>query len=265
MDQQKAVKSKNKLLKLLPKAASAVNFQNPLHSPKRDNKRCENVTKLKSHLGKNFSGPIISIIPAEARRKSKNSSFEAQQEPTSPKISCMGQIKSKKKITNNPKNPTPPEKAKKKKPPPPQIKKAMSFSGEKVKKTSAFPSIFGGAKPAGRKSDASGDHLKPPLPDRAPSLSQMRRFASGRDTFSNFDWTAQIAPVDSKYDYDYYCDDSDEERGDSYDDDVIIPFSAPMNIGGGRSGIGLEPRKEINLWKRRTMAQPKPLKLNTIQ
>uniref|UniRef100_A0A5B7BNF0 Uncharacterized protein n=1 Tax=Davidia involucrata TaxID=16924 RepID=A0A5B7BNF0_DAVIN len=52
---------------------------------------------MKTHVGRGFFDPIISIIPAEARRKPKNSSFEAQ-EPTSPKVSCMGQIKRKMKI-----------------------------------------------------------------------------------------------------------------------------------------------------------------------
>ncbi|KAG8377994.1 hypothetical protein BUALT_Bualt08G0091800 [Buddleja alternifolia] len=141
-------------------------------------------------------------------------------------------------------------------------RKTTKTKPELKKKPSGLKKIFGSR----RKSDASIiDHTaKPRLAELAPSLSQMRRFASSRDTFSNFDWTtAQIAP---EVDQDYY---SDEDRGYSDgEDDVIIPFSAPiLGAGAGAGagyggGLGLEPRKEINLWKRRTMAQPKPLQLN---
>ncbi|EYU36812.1 hypothetical protein MIMGU_mgv1a015184mg [Erythranthe guttata] len=117
------------------------------------------------------------------------------------------------------------------------------------KKESGIKKLFG----AGRKSDASIDYKRPPISETAPSLNQMRKFASSRDTFANFDWTtAQIAPEEE--DRGFYSDDSD--------DDVIIPFSAPIlmaGAGGGVFGLDLEPRKEINLWKRRTMAQPKPI------
>ncbi|KAG8377993.1 hypothetical protein BUALT_Bualt08G0091500 [Buddleja alternifolia] len=249
-------KSMNKILKFLPKAAqAAVSFQlNPPFSPGRD--------KHKAHTNKGFSGPIMSMIPAEARTKSR--SFETA-EPTSPKVSCMGQIKikHKNKICKTKKHASLPR----------ELNRVSSSRPEKVTKTkpelkkkpsaSGLKKIFGSR----RKSDALIiDHTaKPRLAERAPSLSQMRRFASSRDTFSNFDWTtAQIAPEEE--DRDYY---SDEDRGYSDgEDDVIIPFSAPiLGAGDGAGagyggGLGLEPRKEINLWKRRTMAQPKPLQLN---
>ncbi|KAL2250023.1 uncharacterized protein At1g76070 [Sesamum indicum] len=249
-----AAKSKSKILRFLPKAAqAAVSFQNPQFSPGRDKRPDVNSHKLKTHLSKGFSGPIVSMIPAEARGKSKN--FETQ-EPTSPKVSCMGQIKHRNKIS-----------AKKHASLPKEFKPASFAKPEKIretrpapelkKKPSGIKKIFGG----GRKSDASADHGRPPLPDRAPSLSQMRRFASSRDTFANFDWTtAQIAPEEDR---DYF---SDEDRGYSDgEDDVFIPFSAPIPMGGAGRDSGLEPRKEINLWKRRTMAQPTPLQLNMVR
>ncbi|XP_057796948.1 uncharacterized protein At1g76070-like [Salvia miltiorrhiza] len=231
-------KSKKKILRLLPKAAqAAVSFQNPPFSPGRADAN----SKLKSHLHKGFSGPMI---PAEARGKSKD--FETQ-EPTSPKISCMGQIKHKKKMCKKqaslPKGFKPVLL-----PQPERITKARSAgpAPELKKKPAGLMKIFSGR----RKSDASLDRGKPPLPQRAPSISQMRRFASSRDTFANFDWTtSQIAPGDC-----YSDEDSDGE-----DDAAVIPFSAPILVAGG---LSLEPRKEINLWKRRTMAQPKPLQLN---
>ncbi|KAK3038890.1 hypothetical protein RJ639_028612 [Escallonia herrerae] len=258
--------TKSKLLKFLPKATSAVSFQNPPFSPNRE-KRSENAKIGKTHFRKGFSGPIISLIPAEARRKPRNSTFIAQ-EPTSPKISCMGQIKHKKKIQKNvtlPRNfthypaPALPESRRE----PETVKPVASSPERKNKKKSSIRSIFKSSKPAGgRKSDSSAHDLKPPLPDRAPSLSQMTRFASGRDAFANFDWTAQIAPDPREF----FSD--DEEIGGSSDDgeyeEPIIPFSAPLTAGGGNKGVALEPRKEINLWKRRTMTQPKPLQLHTM-
>lgn len=253
-----ATKSKNKILKFLPKAAQAavVSFQNIPFSPRRDKRPDVNAHRLKTHHNKGFSGPMVSMIPAEARRKSKN--FETQ-EPTSPKVSCMGQIKHKQKISKKkhaslPKEfkpvsfSQPLEKSKKSRPtgPGPKMKK----------KPSGIKKILRG----GRKSDASIDDAKPQLSESAPSLCQMRRFASSRETFANFDWTtAQIAP---EVDRGFY---SDEERGYSDgEDDVIIPFSAPILTtgAGGVAGLDLEPRKEINLWKRRTMVRPKPLQLD---
>ena len=210
-------KSKNKILRLLPKATqAAVSFQNPAFSPGR---------------AKGFSGPMI---PAEARGKSKN--FETQ-EPTSPKISCMGQLKHKKKM------------CKKQTSLPRGFKPAVNPQPERTGKArSSGPGlmkIFSGR----RKSDASidGGLGKPPLAERAPSLSQMRRFASSRDTFAGFDWKASQITPDSG-------EDSDGEDGGGG-----IPFSAPILMAGG---LVLEPRKEINLWKRRTMAQPKPIHVN---
>ncbi|KAJ6405972.1 hypothetical protein OIU84_013856 [Salix udensis] len=182
-----------RILRFLPKAASAINF----HS--------------------------LTFSPVEVRRQPKNERFETQEEPTSPKISCMGQIKHKKKMN---------------------------------KATYKRVSVPQEAKPA------SQTQRQPAIPDRAPSLSHMKRFASGRDTLASFDWTAhQIAPVEPDG-RDCY---SDEERRDSFEDqedieEVIIPFSAPMVLGGGGD---LLPRKEVNLWKRRTMDPPKPLQLKS--
>ncbi|KAG6390613.1 hypothetical protein SASPL_148351 [Salvia splendens] len=206
-------KSKNKILRLLPKATqAAVSFQNPAFSPGRS---------------KGFSGPMI---PVEARGKSKN--FETQ-EPTSPKISCMGQIKHKKKM------------CKKQTSLPRGFKPAVNSQPERISKArSSGPGLM---KIFSRRRNSDAGLGKPPLAERAPSLSQMRRFASSRDTLAGFDWKAsQITP------------DSGEDS-DGEDDGAGIPFSAPILMAGG---FVLEPRKEINLWKRRTMAQPKPIQVN---
>ncbi|KAL5778281.1 hypothetical protein ACOSP7_011207 [Xanthoceras sorbifolium] len=285
MEKLQAAKSKNKLLKLLPKAAGAVvSFQNPPFSPSRDKRSSDHhhyhhLRGAHHHqAGRGFSGPIlVSMIPDEARRKSKNdqSLFETQ-EPTSPKVSCMGQIKQRHKEKKKIKKAVVDNNKKKSFSLPKDIKPpattALSSPSELKKRASKLRRIFTGSSKQSRKSD---DHVydndddenieSPQLPtDRAPALSQMKRFASGRNSLGDFDWTtAQVfTPVDS-YHRNYYSD--DEERGDSdgeQEPEVIIPFSAPIMVGG--SGVSLQPRNEINLWKRRTMNPPRPLQLNPL-
>ncbi|KAK7283434.1 hypothetical protein RIF29_12950 [Crotalaria pallida] len=239
----KQLKLKNKIMKILPKAAAAVRFQNLPFSPNRDHKsRTENTR----HKG--FSAPIVSIIPHEdTRRKpnnhgsNNNNGNNDYQEPTSPKISCMGQIKHEKK----------------------RIKKAKAKDIDQVKKhVSTFQKmLFYAAKPKSA-SSAKLDSNKDVLAERVvPNMSQMRRFASGRDTLANFEWKDQVVPEDIDC-----CYESDgEEEEEEEEEEVIIPFSAPIMLNG-RCGSGddgvlkLKPRNEINLWKRRTMAQPMPLK-----
>ncbi|KAL3505439.1 hypothetical protein ACH5RR_035280 [Cinchona calisaya] len=251
MEKLARAKSKLKLLIFLRKAASTVKLLNHPFSP--GNKVTAN--RLKSHQNKGFSGPFTSIIFEEPK------SFDAK-EPTSPKISCMGQIKHKKKISKNKnsislaKEAEPflsfPEYSRNKPSKIQEKKKKSSISREKEKPR--------------RKSDASAEMSINRLPDRAPSLSQMKRFASGRDPFSKFDWTtAQVVPAEDRdnrrYCY-YYSDEEKRESEDEEDDEVIIPFSAPLLLGEVEPvALPLEPRKEINLWKRRTMVQPKPLQL----
>lgn len=247
---EKQTKLRNKILKILPKAAAAVTvtFQNPPFSPGRDhNKRPKNTSKwFKQH-----NSHVVHMIPDEARRKSKDGGGIDSQEPTSPKVSCMGQIKHKKK----------------------QIKKGNAKSMSLPKEgtsTTAFRRMFNGAKLAGRKSDAAAyttsDHEKEEVPRRsAPALSEMKRFVSGRDSLSNFDWKApgQVAPEEMDHS-DYYSD-RERDESDGEEEEVMIPFSAPIIAGGGCDGCApLQSRKEINLWKRRTMAPPRPLQLNPV-
>lgn len=293
MDQQKAssAKSKNKIMKFLPRATSSVTFQNPpIYSPVKDKRSSEKTHK--SHLGIGFSGPMVSMIPADTRRKIKNDSdYTIVYEPTSPRVSCMGQVKckyQKEKLHRQGHGGAgnkPPTVVK----PTDKSSRITSFTMErthsvdfdheegsktesKSKKKLGFKKIFGGGTPGGssngggRKSD-SGDKKSSKAPlylDKAPSLSSMKRFSSGRGKFSNIDWTKEAAAMDSG-DRRFY---SDEE---SDDEEVIVPSSAPVVMRNqlgiddkfirvGR--INVEPKKEINLWKRRTMPQPKPLQLH---
>lgn len=195
------LKLKFLILRLLPKV-SAVTFTNAPYSP------------TKTHSGKILPGPII---PVEARLRPNKS---LAREPSSPKISCMGQIKHKKK------NGAKQVKARREK----HASLPKDFNvgkGEPIRGRHVFD------KQTGRKSDAG-------LGERAPSLSRMKRFASGREPIGKFDWTAEISPTGG-----------DEKE-------VIIPFSAPMMLNGTNK---LEPKKEINLWKRRPMSQLTPLRI----
>lgn len=268
--EKSGIKPKNRLLKL---ASSAVSFHNPPFSPNRE----------KAQARKGFSGPMI---PAEARYKSKNSSYISH-EPTSPKVSCMGQIKHKKKIRDLNKNkanvhdslpprddhfisystplqqvnPSKNQKPKlfksfhsftdvKKKNPAPVQSSNHEDTDKKKKKNSGIRNIFG--KPS-KRSDYEPP-LTAPSDKKAPSLGQLQRFSSGRNSLSNFDWTtAQISPAEEH---------DDESDGEWDEEDAKISFSAPISLSSC-SVANVEPRKEINLWKRRTMPQPKPLQLNT--
>ncbi|GKU90166.1 hypothetical protein SLEP1_g4202 [Rubroshorea leprosula] len=231
---EKQGKRKSMILKFLPKVASAVTFQNPPFSPGRD---------------KRFSGPIVSIIPDEARRKTSNNESYETPEPTSPKISCMGQIKHKKKICKSKREMAVREGL--------ELKKAASSPKEKKKHSSAIRGMFTSSKPA-----TKSDENKKSLSDKAPSLGQMKQFASSRVAFAEFDWKAdQITQVEEDHHRNYYSDEEGGRGSDGEEEEVIIPFSAPIMVGGG---VPLQPRKEINLWKRRTMNPPRPLQLNSM-
>ncbi|KAI3419851.1 uncharacterized protein J3R85_012956 [Psidium guajava] len=247
-----------------------VTFQNPPFSPTRDTSKRSSSSGLfdkihaaKSHAKRgSFSGPMVPLIPNEARlgRRSKNggSSLDTPREPTSPKVSCMGQIKHKNRIKKKKRE----ERVGADKP-----SSGSSCSEEKKKpKSRIFGRIFSGAR-AERKSGSSGvpaenrgeGEAERVSDERAPSLGRMRRFASSRNALAGFDWTAQVAPVDAAEQRNCYSDDEDRdgEEGDD-SDEAKIPFSAPILAGGG---VELKAKKEVNLWKRRTMAPPQPLRV----
>lgn len=229
----KKSKPKSKIMKLLPRAASAVavTFHNPPISPSRENRPV---------AGRGFSGPMkISIIPQEARSKSKNSGFETP-EPTSPKVSCIGQIKHKKKLKELVKSSAARvEVSEQKKRHPPSAIKRILTGGKVLGRAKSKVA----AAPAGNRRGGG----KPPLPERAPGLNQMKRFSSGRGALANFDWTAQIAPAD--------VEEEEPEGGGGRS-----PVAAEVWIG---EEVGpLQPRKEVNIWKRRTVVPPTPLQLN---
>lgn len=208
---------KSKILAFLPKAASPVTFVSPPPSPVRPN------------AGRGFSGPMVSLIPKEARRKARSGSVDAR-EPTSPKVSCMGQVKNKKN---------------KKK------KKTNPDENMLVCCPKSLMKVLNVKQQSDSKSDTPDERR--PVAERAPSLGHMKQFASGRGVLHRFDWKAHdIAKTE---DGQSYCadDKNDEDR-----EKVIVANSEAKVVDGE---ILLEPRKEVNLWMRRTMAPPTPLKL----
>lgn len=195
---EKPSKLRIQVISCLPKAASPVTFQlSPPASP------------AKATARKGFTSPTISIIPKEMRRKPKTESFAAQ-EPTSPKVSCMGQVKNKKTEKNIPKT----------KPVALQESPPIFFPTEMKKKPFAEKNSFKGPKQS----------VKVPL--RVPSLGQMKQFSSSRGTLNNFDWTV--------------CKEEVKEQ----EEDIFVDGE-----------VAIEPRKEVNLWKRRNKAPPIPLQV----
>jgi hypothetical protein len=173
---EKPSKLRSKLLRfLIPHAASAVTFQSPPLSPG------EAVAAPRGS-----SSPSISIIPPEVRRKKKTASFDAR-EPTSPKVSCMGHVKSTKKIERKPKR------VSVSLPPKPQATLRVSFpkEGEEKKAKEIVKIGFKGPKQGHGMPDVFFCHekKKQTVPEPVPSLGQIKQFSSARaGALSDFDW-----------------------------------------------------------------------------
>jgi len=195
-----------------------------------------------------FSGPIVSIVPPEARgRRAKHRSGYRTPEPSSPKVSCIGQIKRsssrrQKKVNPCGKNgaacPLPPRPAEGTKPrggPRGSFVKRMSFFRRSRSRSSS-------------KDDRCVNGSCAVAAPAPAGLGQMKRFASGRAAFQDFDWRQQEVDMRSSG-----CSDWED------DDEGFVAHSAPLTLGGGV--VASEPRKEVNLWRRRPMAPPTPLRL----
>lgn len=190
---EKPSKLRSKLLRfLIPHAASAVTFQSPPLSPG------EAVAAPRGS-----SSPSISIIPTEVRRKKKTASFDTR-EPTSPKVSCMGHVKSTKKIKIKPKRVSvslPPPK--------PQATLRVSCPKEvEEKKAKEIVKIngFKGPKQGHGMPDVFFHHekKKQTVPEPVPSLGQIKRFSSARaGALSDFDWrtSGAVAVPDCQHGY----------------------------------------------------------------
>ncbi|MFS7993953.1 hypothetical protein Hanom_Chr12g01100211 [Helianthus anomalus] len=207
---------------------------------------------------------MLDTLLSDTHRKINNDSkLTLLHEPTSPRVFYVGTAKCKhyRKLTNKPSNKysrvtsyTPVRTYKTEE----DQEKVMKVDPVvvKSKKTYRIRSLFIGGR---RKCDAIDEKSKVALTGlKGPCLRTMKRFASGRDVFMSFDWTTQVAPLDS---------------GESDGEEAVMPGSAPVvvrNKGIGDDfvrvpGVRLEPRKEINLWKRRTKVQTQPLQVRAIK
>ncbi|XP_061346111.1 uncharacterized protein At1g76070-like [Gastrolobium bilobum] len=156
---EKISQIKSKFFKFLSKQPiTSVSFRSPTVSP------CRSPTR------------IVSIIPKEARRKHKGGSFSAK-EPTSPKVSCMGQVQSKKNRKA--------QKRKRVQQPPKKNNNSVRCPEKKI-----LLWISKGSD-KGRKQSGKGFVSEEKAQDtlKAPSLDTMKKFTSGRGSLYDFDVT----------------------------------------------------------------------------
>ncbi|XP_074563397.1 uncharacterized protein At1g76070-like [Curcuma longa] len=238
MEKPKRSANKASIISFLPKRRSFAGDSNA-HAHLLQNRR-------------GFSGPIVSIVPVEARRKGKygvgaGGGFE---EPTSPKVTCMGQVKLRKMRCNS-------NRKAKSQPPAPAAAKSNRRRGASL----LLGRMFRPRRREAASVSASSDEKEIlrsniiPAPAPAPALGKMRQFASGRDTLRDFDWRKMVAEGEGTASTSF----GEEEYYDE-DDEVLVAHSAPLIVGSG-GVVALEPKKEVNLWKRRTMPAPNPLQL----
>ncbi|KAG6526432.1 uncharacterized protein At1g76070 [Zingiber officinale] len=201
------------------------------------------------HNRRGFSGPIVSIVPVEARRKGNDGAGGGFEEPTSPKVTCMGQVKHRKMRCNS---------NRKAKSSPPRPDPAAVKRNRRRGASLLLGRMFRPRRRPAASVSASADEKEilrsNKFPAPAPALGKMRRFASGRETLHDFDWTKVVLEDEGAASTSY------GEEEDYDDDEVLVAHSAPLIVGSG-GVVALEPKKEVNLWKRRTMPAPNPLQL----
>ncbi|KMZ76351.1 hypothetical protein ZOSMA_103G00570 [Zostera marina] len=174
------------------------------------------------------SCPMASLIPIEVRhRRASRRFFDVDREPTSPKVSCIGQIKHKKSMR--------------------RIKSlretsdgsaADGYNTRRNKKyiyTSFFLKLFN-RKPnstaIGKKRDDTTARVPVNIIQKqVPHLGQMNQFRSGRTTLGEFDWNA------------WQKDDGEKVSS--------VPIFTDV-----------EEKMDGDLWKRRMVVPPQRLQLN---
>ncbi|KAG7597694.1 hypothetical protein ISN44_As06g020310 [Arabidopsis suecica] len=217
-------------------------------SPGRDFRQYR--TTSTANRGYFFSSPLVPTA-ARVRRSTKNEAVFA--EPTSPKVSCIGQIKLAK-----PKCPEKKIKA------PKNLKAASSLSSCVIKEEdngsfSKLKRLFSMRSYPSRKSNSTAAEREHPAAaveavTVAPSLGTMKKFASSRDALGGFDWKREQSQSDHRRGF--YSGDDEE--------DVMIPCSVSMPLTQPEclsQCPNPKPKSEVNLWRRRTMDRPKPLQV----
>ncbi|GAA0141859.1 hypothetical protein LIER_02907 [Lithospermum erythrorhizon] len=223
-------KTRNKLVKLLQKA---------IKNLPRNNKKGGDG---EGAAAKKSSESILPITKTavDGGQMIKSSSFG---EPISPKISCIGQIKHRKKLATNihlflhqEMCPAMASRNKGSMMKPtfflPEAEKIPSNMRNTHKNNSCVTKQI-----PGKKSSCT-------LPDQGPCLDQMKRFPSFHgEELSEFDWkNVKIEANDYMNELKFNNSESEEEEDHVQE---------------------LEPRKEINLWRRRTIDQPTPLHIRS--
>eukprot|EP01018_Ginkgo_biloba_P010470 Gb_28793 [translate_table: standard] len=268
----------NAILAFLPKTQSMVSYPMAPFSPGRDVKRPDLWSKLRSNACRSsYSGPIISIIPKEAIGKKKGHSFESQ-EPTSPKVSCIGQVKLKKKQTikkseeacKDQNRHESQQKAKDRSSLPAQlaeqeIKSAFTPKVSKLKKL-----LHMGSNNRGHGSQSLNVHTEEPC---YPRLGKLKRFSGGREPpalanlFKDVGFS-QDDPSPQRPEYEEDLDDEGNNLGASnqlgdYDDykPALVAHSGSILTTPLPKPAPKDGPSEINLWKRRSVAPPMDLNL----
>ncbi|XP_033128067.1 uncharacterized protein At1g76070 [Brassica rapa] len=239
-----------KLSKMLQKALSIGHSAAPF-SPVRDFRHHRTIST--ASRGYFFSSPITPLLPtsARARRRTKSNGVVVA-EPTSPKVSCIGQIKLAKSKCPEMKNREP------------NTKTLETSSSSLVKEEgkgnwSILKRLFSTGRNPLKKSSATASAavIEHPVVAveavTAPSLGTMKRFATSRESLGGFDWRVEMKRQEEESRPDHYTPD---------DEETTIPFSVSMPLTQ-REGLCLYPRQksEVNLWERRTVDRPKPLQV----
>ncbi|XP_058777743.1 uncharacterized protein At1g76070-like [Vicia villosa] len=165
---EQLLKIKTTILKFItkqPVSISLVTFQNPTLSPCRS---------PMTH--------VVSLFPKEARRKQKRGISFSPKEPTSPKVSCMGQVNCKKKKKKMMK-----EKEKKLHKGVQQVVSTKKNDSVRGSETKVMVWISKGSF-EGRK-EGGEDKTSAMVGSAPPSLDAMKKFTSGRGSLYDFDAT----------------------------------------------------------------------------
>lgn len=285
--------SANGILGCFPRTSALLSAPYPIapFSPGRDMKRpADYATRGRTNCNaRGFSGPLVSIIPQEAREKKEDNGFESR-EPTSPKVSCIGQVKLKKVRCQAKVRPNTKEKP-----------KDIQHGNRPVLQTKEIES-----EPASSPGQAKASKLKkllhmsrekkaeqpvsraePTAAAVVPTLGQLKRFSSGRDkgaTLANI--YQDSIRGDSTYNGDvkrYAWDDSEVRNPkNEYRNEALISHSGPLlrkplpkpanealisqsgpllRVPLPKPAMANGQPSEINIWKRRSVAPPMALDL----
>ncbi|GLJ31765.1 hypothetical protein SUGI_0638980 [Cryptomeria japonica] len=173
------------------------------------------------------------LIPKEAMEKKDDRGFEPL-EPTSPKVSCIGQVKKKKQALEAK------QRWRRSQDRPRLLSQTRPLITRRGPKFSKMKSFF-----SGKKVTESAFCESPEIDvTNCPSLGQMKRFSSGRrcDALENV------------------CRDSQKLTEKCSDEKIDANLSPVMFYSGPL--INERPKTEINLWKRRSIAPPMALNLS---